>query len=259
MRTYRTFRQWRRRPIRRRTAFTLIELLVVVAIIALLISILLPSLSRAKRQSTRAVCQSNLRQQILATMMYAQEEHDRYPVGKNFEWEKYTYFILARADYIQDILIPYLGGEKSENLSNEIDEVAFSQVFRCPDVIRNPADEWLLDPVHSHYRYNTHKAMIYTADTRRVIGRATSTVEMPVSSVVLFEYAWPDWTEDMFPHQLAKAEMNAAYADGHVSSLTAAKYLEASPEKEYEKEPKNPFISNGWDGVFVYEEDEGVD
>jgi prepilin-type N-terminal cleavage/methylation domain-containing protein len=62
---------------RRKSAFTLIELLLVVAIIALLISILLPALASARNTARVAVCSSNMRQQGIASSTYAAESKDR--------------------------------------------------------------------------------------------------------------------------------------------------------------------------------------
>ena len=59
-------------------AFTLLELLVVIAVIALLLGILMPVLSTAKSQAKAAICQSNLRQLILANTGYATENDGYY-------------------------------------------------------------------------------------------------------------------------------------------------------------------------------------
>ncbi|MEN6338119.1 MAG: prepilin-type N-terminal cleavage/methylation domain-containing protein [Phycisphaerales bacterium] len=56
-----------------RRAFTLIELLVVIAIIAILMSILMPALSRAREQGKRAACMGNLKQMALAWNLYADD------------------------------------------------------------------------------------------------------------------------------------------------------------------------------------------
>jgi prepilin-type N-terminal cleavage/methylation domain-containing protein/prepilin-type processing-associated H-X9-DG protein len=60
-----------------RRAFTLIELLVVVSIIALLIAILIPSLSRARQQAKATVCMSNMRGLGVAVHAYAHSNGDR--------------------------------------------------------------------------------------------------------------------------------------------------------------------------------------
>jgi prepilin-type N-terminal cleavage/methylation domain-containing protein/prepilin-type processing-associated H-X9-DG protein len=95
---------------KRNSAFTLIELLVVIAIIALLLSILMPSLQKVKEIARGVVCQSNLRQWHLSSKMYLNENNNKFvPFATTGTLESWQ-------DWI-DKLYPYFQAE---------------EVFTCP-------------------------------------------------------------------------------------------------------------------------------
>src|SRR3954469_8173146 len=103
-------RQQTFRQARSRQGFTLIELLVVVAIIAILASLLFPTLARAKDKGNSAKCQSNLRQLGLAATMF-DEDNLALPIG----WPPSSLQSLAVPPIWYRQLQPYLG--RKENIS----------------------------------------------------------------------------------------------------------------------------------------------
>ena len=79
--------------------FTLIELLVVIAIIALLMSILMPALSRAKQQAKAVVCQSNLHQWGLIWRMYTDDNDGHFTEGVAVGWNRGEWIIPLRPEW----------------------------------------------------------------------------------------------------------------------------------------------------------------
>ena len=87
------------RPLRRRTSgFTLIEVLVVVAIIALLIAILFPSLRTAKGHARRVACMANLHSIYVGTQAYAHDNRSRFPDKQTLGGWYYRMGYMVRSD-----------------------------------------------------------------------------------------------------------------------------------------------------------------
>ena len=87
----------------KRSGFTLIELLVVIAIIAILAAILFPVFAQARVAARGASSQSNVRQQSLGIIMYAQDYDERFPLNAQYpqsaasNWDKALFPYLKSA------------------------------------------------------------------------------------------------------------------------------------------------------------------
>ena len=131
------------RILSKKPGFTLMELLVVISIIALLMSILLPALGRARELTRRVVCASNLRQCGLTIQVYANYHEEHLPfingVTNRNSVQPSIYKFGSEPVSLADILKPYIANFK---------------IWSCPSISKITTIDDLANT--RYYCYNTY-------------------------------------------------------------------------------------------------------
>ncbi|SPE61886.1 conserved exported hypothetical protein [Verrucomicrobia bacterium] len=136
-------------------AFTLIELLVVCGIIAILASLLLPGLARAKTKAHNSLCISNLRELGMATRLYSEDNQNRLPSAEILPTNPID--PQRPLPRICDVLAHVLGTTATSNSAT---------VFKCPDdrvglfASEGSSYEWNAD-LNGHQIDETKTAVLY--------------------------------------------------------------------------------------------------
>lgn len=216
---------------KRRTAFTLIELLVVIAIIAILAAILFPVFARAREQARKTSCLSNMKQIMLAAIMYAGDYDEAYPDSQittdalDGPGCTHTPTPYQGALHITcwGIRLYYPGtGLTTQQLAGYPlrlnPYIKSPQLFRCPS--DNLVGRWIDGNERGSY-YFRHAHDAYVASGFGAV--RMSVIQRPAQLALFIEEMWHFGGSDPYAWNGANTgskSSNAAFYDGH------AKYIQ---------------------------------
>lgn len=206
-----------RPTLKTRNGFTLIELLVVVAIIAILIAILLPTLGRARLYAHAVSCSSKLRQIHVGLTCYLSDWNDRlFWRGDDLstdgmDWYVYGGRETGNLNLGQDGLFNRFSPRPvNPYVSNNI------ELFHCPEDNRKLS--WAngnthFDWVGNSYNFNANGAVSYGAASPQegLAGVSTSRITEPSRTLIFFDAAYVK-----APESWHAGKHNICMVDGHV-------------------------------------------
>jgi len=212
-------------------AFTLVELLVVIGIIALLISILLPTISRSRAQAARVVCATQMRDLVSATVMYASENKGWLPEYRGYDKDitKWTspddsaWATMASSDVTGGGAFPDFES-KNPNFGNSgaglgklfaLGYIKTYKILNCPSLQDKVVLNGLTRP---GYYFNPHFAYA-VEDNTKLTARYKKISDIPIDRCVIFEFFYNDGTIAHLEPKESSAYFNIAFADGHVNTI----------------------------------------